>query len=248
MNIALILSGGAGTRAGTDIPKQYVHVCGKPVISYCIETLASHSLIDALLIAASPDWQDFIKECLRSLDLQKKFKGFSPPGETRQLSIYQGLVNIRKFAKNSDYVLIHDAARPLLSASQITACLNGAQGHDGAMPVLPMKDTVYYSLDGKTVGKLLDRRAIYAGQAPEAFLLGRYYEANKRLLPKQILKINGSTEPGIIAGMDIAMIPGDEGNFKITTKADMESFRRIVSSENKKKGFEHESMGFTSNQ
>ena len=60
MNIALILSGGTGTRAGTDIPKQYVDICGKPVISYCIETLSTHSAIDALLIAAAPDWQDFM--------------------------------------------------------------------------------------------------------------------------------------------------------------------------------------------
>ena len=230
MNIALILSSGTGTRAGTSIPKQYVEVCGKPVISYCIETLSRHSRIDALLIAASADWQDFIKEQLNSHDLEKKFKGFSPPGETRQLSIYQGLERIRKFAGNNDYVLIHDAARPLLSGGQITACLDGVQGHHGVMPVLPMKDTVYYSLDGKTVGKLLDRRDIYAGQAPEVFLLGRYYEANKRLLPEEILKVNGSTEPGIMDGMDIAMIPGDEGNFKITTKADIENFRRIVSS------------------
>lgn len=233
MNIALILSGGTGTRAGTSIPKQYVEVCGKPVISYCIETLSRHSRIDALLIAASDDWQDFIKECLRSHDLQKKFKGFSPSGETRQLSIYHGLEHIRKFAGNNDYVLIHDAARPLLSTFQITACLDAVQGHDGVMPVLPMKDTIYYSLNGKTVEKLLNRRAIYAGQAPEVFLLGKYYEANKRLLPEQIFKINGSSEPGIMAGMDIAMIPGDEKNFKITTKADIENFRRIAASEKK---------------
>ncbi len=245
MNIALILSGGTGTRAGTDIPKQYVEVCGKPVISYCIETLSTHSAIDALLIAAAFDWQDFIDNWLKSPDCKKKFKGFSLPGENRQLSIYRGLEAIRTFAGDNDYVLIHDAARPLLSKAQIAACLNGARGHDGAMPVLPMKDTVYYSHDGKTVGKLLDRSSIYAGQAPEVFLLGRYYEANRRLLPEQIFKINGSTEPGIMSEMDIAMIPGDEGNFKITTRADLENFRKIISLE---KGLDHESMGFTSGQ
>lgn len=230
MNTALILSGGTGTRARTDIPKQYTEACGKPVISYCMETLASHSRIDALVIAADAAWQDFIKKWLRTPDCRKKFKGFSLPGENRQLSIYHGLEVIREFAGNTDYVLIHDAARPLLSSEQITACLDSALGHDGAMPVLPMKDTVYYSPDGKTVGKLLNRSTIYAGQAPEAFTLARYYEANKHLLPDQILKINGSTEPAIMADMDIAMFPGDEENFKITTAADLENFRRIVSS------------------
>lgn len=228
MNIALILSGGTGTRAGTDVPKQYVEVQGKPVISYCIQTLAAHSQIDALLIAAAPAWHDLIRNYLNFPGCEKKFKGFSPPGETRQLSIFRGLECIRTFAGENDYVFIHDAARPLLSASQVTACLEGARGHEGSMPVLPMKDTVYYSSDGKAVEKLLDRTAIYAGQAPEVFLIGRYYEANKRLLPEQIWKINGSTEPAVLAGMDIAMIPGDEGNFKITTKGDIERFCRIL--------------------
>ena len=96
------------------------------------------------------------------------------------------------------------------------------------MPVLPMKDTVYYSEDGCTVGKLLDRKTIYAGQAPEVFLLGKYREANRRLLPDRILAVNGSTEPAVMAGLDVAMIPGDERNFKITTRADLERFQKII--------------------
>ncbi|MDE7427740.1 MAG: 2-C-methyl-D-erythritol 4-phosphate cytidylyltransferase, partial [Lachnospiraceae bacterium] len=157
-----------------------------------------------------------------------KFRGFSAPGENRQLSIFNGLEDIRKYAEESDIVLIHDAARPLLSDRQITDCLKVVAGHDGVLPVLPMKDTVYYSEDGISVSSLLERARIFAGQAPEAFVLGKYYEANKKLLPDRILQINGSTEPAIMAGMDIAMIPGDEGNFKITTKADLERFREKI--------------------
>ena len=139
-----------------------------------------------------------------------------------------GLEDIRKYAADSDYVLIHDAARPLLSAGQISDCIGAVSGgHDGALPVLPMKDTVYYSEDGVRVSSLLERSRIFAGQAPEIFALGKYYEANQRLLPERILQINGSTEPAIMAGMDIAMIPGDEGNYKITTMADLERFQSI---------------------
>ena len=57
-------------------------------------------------------------------------------------------------------------------------------------------------------------------------MLGKYYEANKALLPERILGINGSTEPAVLAGMDIAMILGDEGNFKITTKQDLRRFQK----------------------
>ncbi|MDE7233113.1 MAG: 2-C-methyl-D-erythritol 4-phosphate cytidylyltransferase, partial [Lachnospiraceae bacterium] len=109
-------------------------------------------------------------------------------------------------------------------------------GHDGVLPVLPMKDTVYQSTDGKRVGALLNRSEIYAGQAPEAFRIGPYYEANKKLCPDRILKINGSTEPAVMAGMDIVMIPGDEGNFKITTREDLERFKEIIKQNNKTEG------------
>ena len=91
-----------------------------------------------------------------------------------------------------------------------------------------MKDTVYASQDGRSIQALLNRNEIYAGQAPEVFCLGSYYEANISLLPDQILKINGSTEPAVLAGLDITMIPGDEKNFKITTKEDLARFIRIV--------------------
>ena len=228
MNIALILSGGTGSRLGGDIPKQYIQAGGRPVISYCIETLSRHPQIHGLQIVADPVWRELIEECLKMADCRGNFRGFSSPGENRQLSIFHGLEDVRRYADDDGYVLIHDAARPLLTSEQIGDCLAGVAGHDGLMPVLPMKDTVYSSLDGgRTVAALLDRGRIFAGQAPEVFKIGRYLEANRKLLPDKIRQINGSTEPAVMDGMDIAMIPGDEGNFKITTRADLERFGRI---------------------
>ena len=234
MNIALILSGGTGTRMGTDIPKQYIEVYGKPLISYCIECISKHPMIDAIQIVAEEEWHELISESIEQLaktedtEISSKFKGFSKPGANRQLSIYNGLEAIKTYADDNDYVFIHDAARPMLSAKQITDCLKAADGHDGVLPVLPMKDTVYSSTDGKTITSLLNRKEIYAGQAPEVFQLGKYHEANRKLLPDEILRINGSTEPAILAGMDIAMIPGDENNFKITTRSDLDRFEQIL--------------------
>lgn len=242
MVTALLLSGGTGTRMGVETPKQYIEIKGRPIIFYCLECLFAHEGIDAVQIVADEMWQEKILNCMGSIRREdnggtagektdrgiEKFRGFSAPGETRQLSILHGLEDIGKYAADSDYVLIHDAARPLLSESLITECLRAATAHEGAIPVLPMKDTVYYSEDGERITSLLERSRIFAGQAPEAFLFGKYREANRALLPKKIFKINGSTEPAVMAEMDIAMIPGDETNFKITTKADLERFREII--------------------
>lgn len=67
MNIAIILSGGTGTRMGLSIPKQYVEVNGKPVIEYCLSTLLGHDKIDIAVIAASTEWHDLIDECINKL-------------------------------------------------------------------------------------------------------------------------------------------------------------------------------------
>lgn len=229
MAVALILSGGSGTRLGMDIPKQYIEVYDRCVISYCIERLACHEEIDAIQIVAAAQWHEKIMECLNKYDRNRKFKGFSAPGENRQLSIYNGLCDMKEYVNDLDVVLVHDAARPLLSAQMITECLEAVNGHDGVVPVLPMKDTVYQSMDGKKISALVKRSELFAGQAPEVFRFGAYYEANQRLLPDIILTINGSTEPAVMAGMDIVMIPGDEGNFKITTKKDLERFQEMIS-------------------
>jgi len=189
-----------------------------------METLTNHEEIDAIQIVADRRWQEFILEHVP----KDKLRGFSPEGENRQMSILHGLEDIRKYASDEDWVLVHDAARPMVRAEQIHDCLAAAFGHDGVIPVLPMKDTVYSSQDGKTISSLLDRSRIFAGQAPELFQLGVYYKANIRLLPDQIKKINGSTEPAILAGCDMAMIPGEEENFKITTGEDLRRFRRLV--------------------
>ena len=227
MNVAIILAGGTGTRMGLEIPKQYYEVNGKAVISYCLHTFLTHEKIDAVQIVADGMWQEYIMQQLSVLPNREKFKGFSVPGENRQLSVYHALTDIRGYASDNDFVIVHDAARPCVSAAQISDCLKAAAGHDGTLPVLAMKDTVYLSEDKKIISSLLDRGKVFAGQAPEVFLLGRYYEANRALLPDKILEINGSAEPAIMAGMDIAMISGDERNFKITTVADLQKFEQI---------------------
>ena len=237
MNIALILSGGIGSRISSDIPKQYIPVNGKMIITRCIEAVLRCSLVDGLFIVADESRRRMIlseAEGFIGSDFCEKFRGFAEPGENRQLSILSGLRGIVSFfednrpEKERDIVIVHDAARPLVSADTIKACIETCSAHDGAMPALPMKDTVYLSDDGRKISSLLDRKKIFAGQAPEAFLLRKYLQANEALLPERILSINGASEPALLAGMDIAIIPGDENNYKITTDHDLESYIEFV--------------------
>ena len=173
-------------------------------------------------------WRDYIRKTCFKYDIQQKIKGFSNPGENRQLSIWNGLNDIRKYAPDDAVVVVHDAARPGLSSQLLEEGLRAIEGHDGVLPVLPMKDTIYLSKDGTHIDSLLERSRLFAGQAPEFFYLEQYYQANKNLLPEKIYRINGSTEPAILQGLDMAMIPGEERNFKITTREDLMRFQRMT--------------------
>ena len=137
----------------------------------------------------------------------------------------------RAYGEEDVNVLIHDAARPFLTGELIQKCIEALSGHDGVLPVLPMKDTVYYSDNGNTITSLIRRENVYAGQAPELFRLKPYIQANESLMPDDIMNINGSSEPAVMAGMDIVMIPGDESNYKITTKSDYDRFEQRIMGE-----------------
>lgn len=228
MNIAIILSGGVGSRMGLNIPKQYVMVNGQPVINYCLKTFFDNEKTDAIVIGVADEWKDFVQEHLAKLNPTKPVY-FSEPGETRQYSIYNALNVVKEngFA-GDDIVLIHDAARPLVSHDLINRCYEGCIEADGIMPVIPVKDTTYLSEDGKHIQSLLNRSHLWAGQAPEAFRLGKYLRVHDEMPREELLKINGSTEIAFKSGLDCQMVDGDPMNFKITTPEDLSNFEAII--------------------
>lgn len=226
MNIALILAGGTGKCFGFSNPRQYVLVKDKMIITHCLQVFGAHPKINAIHIVAHEQWREKIFKQMSDAVI-RKFGGFSNPGANRQRSIFQGLNDMASYARKSDIVIVHDAVRPMVSPAQISACLKACREHDGAVPVLSVRDTVYFGEDG-VIRSFLDQEKIYTSQAPEAFRLGKYYKANARLMPNRIDEINDAAEPAIMAGMDIAMIPGDEANFKFTTRVDWERCKLML--------------------
>ncbi len=230
--IALFLSGGQGSRIGGEVPKQYITVGESPIFAYSLKSLFECEGIDGVRIVADPEWEGEIQSFLRGQACDdKKFLGFSIPGATRQLSILNGLhdivADISDDEASKTYIIVHDAARPNLSITLLNNLMDACVGHDGALPVLSMKDTIYESKDGRSISSLLDRKSLFAGQAPEAYVLDKYLKANEALLPKDILSVSGACEPAISYGMDIALLPGDENNYKITTPEDLERFKNF---------------------
>lgn len=256
MNIAVILSGGSGSRMKTGTkPKQYLEVGGKPIICYCLETFQRHNKIDAIVIVAEEQYQEMLDEWMEKEQISK-FADYAPAGKTRQHSIYAGIAVAREVVEwyevpdeiggyirvgvqeetedFKDIVIIHDAARPCVSEQMITDCIEGAMECDGAMPVITVKDTVYQSTDGKTISGLLNRDELFAGQAPEAFKLDPYLAIHDAMSDEEMENVRGSSEIAYKCGMKIKLVKGEEANFKITTKEDLEKFKLLVKKNSRK--------------
>lgn len=229
MNFSIILSGGVGLRLGSDIPKQYLPVEGRPIISFCMDTFANNANIDAIVIVAAKEWIPLIKESAILIGCKKSIT-YAEPGATRQLSIRNGLEQIVRSCEisDNDIVVIHDAARPLVSSKLIDECISSCHGDfKGVLPVLRVKDTIYLSKDGTKIDSLLNRNELFAGQAPEAFNLKAYLKAHDTISSEDLLNINGSTELAYKVGMKIKLISGEFMNFKITDMSDYINFKNL---------------------
>jgi len=217
VNAGLILAGGNGSRLlGYDKPKQFIEVCGKPLIRYCLRAFERCSDITCICIVAADEWRGILGNDYI----------FAEPGKSRQHSVYNGLLALGRI--NPENVIIHDAARPLVTASNISALIRSANNYDGATPALPVTDTIYLSGDGKTITQALNRDELFAGQTPECYNYEKYINIHWKLSCEELANIRGSSEIAFKYNMKIAVCEGSPDNFKITTKADLERFREIM--------------------
>ncbi len=228
MNYAIILAGGIGSRMGTDgPPKQYCMVEGKPVLVFTLEKFEQCPAVDRIVVVASESWHGRISDWAGEYSIVK-LRSLAPAGSSRQSSVLSGLdACLAEGGGKDDVVVIHDAARPLVSISLIEECISAAARYGGCMPVLPVHDTVYRSSDGARISGLLDREQLFVGQTPEAYRLDAYARLNREADGDELRSCHGSSEIAYRHGMEVRLIPGAEMNFKLTTPEDMSRFRTI---------------------
>ncbi len=229
MNIAVVLSGGTGTRMGSGIPKQYQTVAGKPVIVHTLELLQCCKAVDGVLVTASSTWKAQILQWKAEYSLTKLF-AIAPAGEDRQLSIRNGLIAVEAFMDTDKMsgVIIQDAVRPLTSEVLLNRLIAGLKEAPCVMPVLPVTDTTYTSRDGHWVDGLLDRSTLYSGQAPEAFRFWPYVQLYRDTPEETLRTMSGSCQLPYSQGWKVKMIPGEQDNIKITYARDLENCERLL--------------------
>ena len=222
MNFAVILAGGVGVRMGHKLPKQYIVVEGKPVLVHTLERFQACGSIDKIVIVANEVWRSDITGWLEQYGITKLLD-FADPGPSRQDSVYSGLTVCKQHATGeNDVVVVHDAARALVTPELIATLVSGLDGYDGCISVLPIKDAIFYSKTGDAIDSLVDKATIFTAQTPECFYLLPFWQINHDATPEEREVAASNYEMGIKNNWKIHICPGDENNFKLTTPADMD--------------------------
>ena len=219
-HVAIILAGGAGTRMGGAMPKQFLSLNDKPVIVHTLERFQNNENIDAILIVCIKDWIEHLKEILDEFKMPK-VKWIVEGGDTSHDSTRNGIFFLKDKLSDDDQVIIHDAARPILPQQAIEEMLRVSHEKGNASLAIPCHETILYTQDGLSGDRQLDRSSIMRIQTPQAY--------NYRLIRSVYEKAEADGKHDFIYadlvcvhyGERIYFSKGFTNNIKITRKEDI---------------------------
>jgi 2-C-methyl-D-erythritol 4-phosphate cytidylyltransferase len=223
---ALIPAAGSGSRLGADTPKQYLNLAGRPLIEHATRVLAAHALIRQVWVVLAPGDGLFRGMCGGVLN--PKVEPLYCGGATRAASVFNGLIAARDAAAADDWVLVHDAARPCLTAAALQRLMSEV-GTDvtGGLLALPVADTLKRGDAETRAASTEPRTALWQAQTPQMFRYGVLVEALRRCGPDEVTDEAGAIER---LGLRPKLVRGEARNLKITYPEDLELAELILAS------------------
>lgn len=213
----LIPAAGTGTRYGGAMLKQYLPVCGKPVLLHSIRVFQFHPMISSITVVLAPDDQLFESTVGLSAATVKTVTG----GETRAQSVRNGLQFIADHYSARDWVLVHDAARPCLSSSRLEKFLEqGLASADGAILAVPVGDTLKRAGDAHEIVATVDRTGLWAAQTPQLFRVGALAKAIDAAQAAGC-ELTDEASAMEFVGVSPLLVMGSSANIKITHASDL---------------------------
>jgi 2-C-methyl-D-erythritol 4-phosphate cytidylyltransferase/2-C-methyl-D-erythritol 2,4-cyclodiphosphate synthase len=219
---AVIVAAGTGSRAGGEKPKQYQVIGGRPVVWWALKSFCDHPSIAHIQPVIGAGQDDLFASATQGLTIDPPVIG----GETRQESCRRGLEAIARHQVT--HILIHDAARPFVSADLISRVIAGLQQHQSAIPGLAIADTVKKAPFG-TIERTIDRTGLWTVQTPQGFAFEAIRAAHEKAIETGQSSLTDDAAVAELAGLEVAIIPGDAENRKMTTAADLAEADRTLS-------------------
>jgi 2-C-methyl-D-erythritol 4-phosphate cytidylyltransferase len=214
---ALIPAAGTGMRVGAAVPKQYLEVDGKPLLYYALRALTRHPRIEQVFVVLAPGDANF-KRCDWS-ELEARIKPLYCGGETRAASVFNGLLAARDTVAGSDWVLVHDAARPCLGRDELDRLFGELDRDDtGGLLAVPVADTLKRANRDTRVAATEPRDGLWLAQTPQMFRYRLLIEALRSADPA-IATDEARAVEGL--GLKPKLVMGDTRNIKVTYPEDL---------------------------
>ncbi|MDA5193811.1 bifunctional 2-C-methyl-D-erythritol 4-phosphate cytidylyltransferase/2-C-methyl-D-erythritol 2,4-cyclodiphosphate synthase [Govanella unica] len=215
---ALIVAAGRGTRFGGTSPKQYLPLLGAPLLRWTLQAFLDHPAVDHVLTVIHEDDRQLFDAAASGLSLLPPVTG----GATRQLSVRAGLEALAR--QGVTQVLIHDAARPLVPAALIDRVLAALKDNPGALPALPVVDSLRRVTDGFVSGSV-DRDGLMRAQTPQGFRLGDILATHRAADHEDF-----TDDAAILqaSGGKVHVVMGHEETLKVTTPEDLLQVERLI--------------------
>ena len=214
---AILAAAGSGERLGLDRPKAFASLNDRPLVAEPLERLDGSDWIEGIVVAAPPEWEEpciLVAEEVAAGKVAKAVTG----GPTRSESVRAALAEVPEAAT---VVLVHDAARPLVTDEVIERAVAAlGDGWDGAVPTLPIADTVK-RVDGEAVAETIDREGLVTAQTPQAFVAPVLRDAFSSL-QQTVTKSTDCASLVEANGGRVRAVEGDPRLLKVTTPADLE--------------------------
>jgi 2-C-methyl-D-erythritol 4-phosphate cytidylyltransferase len=214
---AILAAAGSGERLGLDRPKAFAPLNDRPLIAEPLERLDASEWIEGIVVAAPPQWEEpciLVAEEVAAGKVAKAVTG----GQTRSESVQAALAEV---PEEATVVVVHDAARPLVTDEVIERVITAlGDGWDGAIPVLPLSDTIK-KVDGEAIAETLDRSQLVAAQTPQAFVAPALRDAFSTL-QHTVTKSTDCASLVEASGGRVRAVEGDRRLIKVTDPADLE--------------------------
>ncbi len=227
-NYVILLAGGVGKRMGGDIPKQFLEVQGKPIIVYTLEKFQQNPQIEKIVIVCVKDWEQHVQDLVKKYSITKAV-WITEGGNTGHDSIRNGVFFLRDKIEPSDFIIVHDAVRPVIPQKVINEVLSVAHEKGNASSSIPCHPPIVYTDDFKSGVTDIDREHVMLTASPQAYnyaLVLRCYEISER---ENRHDFTFTSSLLIHCKERVYFAKGTTSNIKITKKEDIALFEALQS-------------------
>lgn len=234
MVAAGIVAGGSGSRMGnTALPKQFLDLCGKPVIVHTIQKFLDNSMTDIVIVGINPDWRDYMEKLKNQYFPDNEKLVITDGGSDRNKTILNIVTALEKLGAKDDCILVtHDAVRPFLTDRMICESIKSMENFDICTTAIPATDTIVCSENGVTVNDFPLRKTMFQEQTPQTFRTGIFKKVYFSLSDDERKDITDACKLFYMFGYEVKLIKGDVSNIKLTYSNDLITAEFLIKNKN----------------